>query len=165
MSFASNSRAVAIFVATAGFLSAATAVPDSPAAADVAVNTCGPVIKSINKHGTNAPFTTDATSFVNIPGAKVTVNVPAGKIQCYRVRFSAVISCTGTDVSCYIRPNVVGGLPFSGAAYTSSDKFGAHSFEWFNRVVEGSYPVQMQVETNGTSLTVVSWNLSVEITD
>lgn len=163
MDFASNARA--IFVAMGSFLSVVVAVPNSPATADVAVNTCGPVVKSINKHGVNAPFTSSSSSFTNIPGAKVTVNVPAGKLQCYRIRFSAVMSCTGTDVSCFVRANVVGGIPFAGAAYTSIDQFGAHSFEWFNRVTEGSYPIQMQVSTTGTLATVVTWNLSVEITD
>ena len=165
MDFRSGSRAIAIFATTAGFLSVVTVMPNSPAIADVNVNTCGPTIKSINKHGINSPFTTGSSSPVNIPGARAVVNVPAGKTQCYRIRFSAAINCVGTSVSCFVRPIVVGGVAFAGAAYTSSDQFGTHTFEWFNRVIEGSYEIQMQASTNGTSVTIATWNLSVEITD
>ena len=71
-------------ITLAGGVSMAAAAPTS--------ENCGAPIRSVVKTDVSN-FSTAATSFVNVPGAAVTVTVPAGETQCVKVRFSAEVRC------------------------------------------------------------------------
>ena len=141
----------------------------APATADVAVLSCGAPIRSTVKLGFNSTFTTMSGTYVNVPGAKVTVNVPAGQTQCIRIRFSGTASCPGGSGAnqCFLRPNGQPNVFFDPAAtvFTTSPTAAAHSFEWVVRVAEGSYPIQIQALTQATSFEISGWTLVVDVTN
>ncbi|HVZ51051.1 MAG TPA: hypothetical protein VG986_03730 [Pseudolabrys sp.] len=140
----------------------------SPASADNAVISCGAPIKSTVKTQYNQEFTTTSTTYVNVPKALVTVNVPKGQTQCVKVRFWTTLTCTVVNANdhCYIKVNdsltPLLWVP-AAAAYSSDTKGSVHGFEWATRLSEGSHVLQMKASANnGTTLNMSSWVLDVE---
>ena len=148
----------------AGTLSA-LAMLCSPASATISTFQCGAPIKSTVKRMINNSFTTTSTAFVNVPGAGVTVNVPAGQTRCVRVRFSAVASCSGAG-GCYIQ--VHDSLsPFhfgpNASFATGQPASAARSYEWVGRLDAGSHPIRIQAAVNtGVTFDIIQWILAVD---
>ncbi len=118
-------------------------------------------------------FTTSA-SWQNVPGARLTLNVPAGQQALLLARFSGYVACWNTDVfasPCQIR------IRATGPAGTSNmnPKFGLLDMNGsdpnafaidrsFGPVGSGSYTFKVQVRNPGPDQTtgVGYWHLTLE---
>ena len=124
------------------------------------------------------PAETTSTSFVDVPGATVTITVPAGTKALILARFSASSTCPGpvADASCFVRIliNNVEAFP-AGVNISTFDKETvtngitspqqAHMIERSRGgLTGGTYVVQVQymVPNTGATLALVNWNLTVE---
>lgn len=124
------------------------------------------------------PAETTSTSFVDVPGATVTMTVPAGTKALILARFSASSTCVGpiTPAGCFVRVLVNGteALP-SGVNLSTFDTetvsngisapFQAHMIERSRGgLTGGTYVVKVQyaVPNTGATLALVNWNLTVE---
>ena len=137
---------------------------------DFVTTNCGVPIRSVVKSMANGFFTTTSNTFVNVPGSKLIVTVPAGQTQCVKVQFSAAASCAvnGPLAHCYIRPIDVGAAvltPFvpAAAVLVSEPSIGAHSFEWATRLSAGAHTIQIQASAPNIQFAVAGWTLSVEV--
>jgi hypothetical protein len=124
---------------------------------------------------------TGSTSYVNVPGASVTIGVDTNDY--IRARFSGESLCGGeasVGAHCSMRVTVVGvgfanpnsGMDFafdSLAACCQADPTPeAHAMEWIsNPLPSGTYTVRAQyaVQTGGMSFTLDDWTFSVEEID
>jgi hypothetical protein len=125
-----------------------------------------------------SPSTTGSQTFVNVPGASVTIAVGDGHY--IRSRFSGESLCGGegsVGAKCSMRVVVAGvgaSNPNSGLDFAfdslevccSTDPTPeAHSMEWIsNKLAAGTYTVRAQyaVEIGGMSFTLDDWTFSVE---
>lgn len=155
----------------AGLLAAvfAVVVLCSPASADVIATKCGAPISSTVKQGVNVQQTITATStFGNVTGAAINVNVPAGQTRCVRVRFSANVLCdppTAID-HCYVKVNdSLNPFLFDPAiAIATNEPGGAHSYEWATRLGAGSHAIRIQATRNtGVTFIIVHWTMAVDV--
>lgn len=142
-----------------------------PASQAAVTHSCGASIRSTIK--TDIPnFTTSSTTFVNVPGGVVTVDIPAGRTRCVKVHFSASMSCstTGSIDLCDFRAGEIGGSafdpPLNGIDFADGqgDTFQTHSFEWVKELGAGSHKIRVQagVGSAPTTLTIRAWTLEVE---
>jgi hypothetical protein len=169
---------VAAVVATASLAVAAGGggAPDgsssaAPAPQVLASTSCGPRVQSIVRTE-NAPSTTSSTAFVTVPGAVVTVSVPAGATRCIKVLFTAETACRVTTSAdfCYVRAldNGVEMNP-QGASFQAIDSEKAtargHAFEWVRRVAAGSHTISLQRRVNAapTVFTIDDWTFDVQV--
>ena len=143
----------------------------SPASADPGVlsTSCGAPISSTVKRGVDMQQTIASNNvYVNVTGAGVKVNVPAGQTRCVRVRFSANLTCDSpSDVShCYVK--VADDLsPFlwdPSVALATHEAGGAHSYEWASRLSAGSHVIRIQATKNtGVTFMIHHWTMAVDI--
>ena len=146
---------------------AASVLATLPASADNAIVNCGAPIKSIVKMQYNQEFTTTSMTFVNVPKAFVTVNVPKGQTQCVKLRFWTTMTCTVVNSTdhCYVKvKDSLTPLLWAPAStvYSSDAKGAAHGFEWATRLSEGSHILQVQASTNNGTFDLINWVLDVE---
>jgi hypothetical protein len=116
------------------------------------------------------------TSFADIPGATVTMSVPAGTKALLLARFSATATCIGSisDTWCGVRilfngvegkPNGVNISIFSAAhPDVSSGNREAHMIERSLFETAGTYVVKVQTMASAVGMqeALVNWNLTVE---
>lgn len=137
----------------------------------------GAVIKTTVVTETNSQSTT-ATSFTDLPGAVVTINVPAGTKQLVQARFTGESGCmpvTSGNLWCSVQIIAVSSsgvtrmLPDSGgdAAFDSvpgsQDNWEGHSAERSAVLSAGKYTVKVQWETNDPFVTfsLDDWSFTV----
>jgi hypothetical protein len=124
------------------------------------------------------PAETTSTTFVDVPGATVTLTVPAGTKALILARFSASSTCPGTiaDASCFVRILINDTEAFpSGVNISTFDKetitngvFSPQQAHMIERsrggLTGGTYVVKVQysVPNVGATLALVNWNLTVE---
>lgn len=145
----------------------------------VAVNTFtagGTTIQVQNRAETN-PSTTNLAAFNDLPGAIISVTVPAGTTRLITARFAAESSCTGTTNRwCSVRiilTNALGATvemnPQSGIDYafdsTATDLWEGHAMERSYRVPAGTYRVRVQraVSVAGTVFRLDDWHFRVDV--
>jgi hypothetical protein len=134
-------------------------------------SSCGQVIQSIVVTE-NAVSTTSSTSFVNVPGAGLTVAVPSGATRCIKVLFTAESACSVTSGGdyCYVRALDNGvemnpqGASFQAIASEASTARG-HAFEWVRRVPAGNHAIVLQrrVAAAATVFTIDDWTFDVQV--
>jgi hypothetical protein len=155
-----------------GVLFAALAMLSPSVSIAAVTHSCGAPIRSIVKTEIGG-FTTSSTTFVNLPGAVPTINVPAGETQCVKVRFSAMVSCsqTGDADICSIlvvEPGVVAfDPPFNGVNFiVENNNYEARSFEWVKELGAGSHTIRVLagVQKPATVFQIPIWTLDIEQT-
>ena len=113
----------------------------------------------------NASLTFSNTSFLALPGAAVSVSVPAGTTRCIKVLFTAEAGATNF---CYVRA-VDNGIPMfpdggSLQALVSHDgSANGHAFLWVRRVSAGSHVISIQRRVNAGSCGIDDWSMDVEV--
>jgi len=151
-------------------------------AAGVLIPASGGAMLRVDKRTQDAPSTTSATNWVNLPGAAVNVFVPAGASRLYDVPFFAESQCTGPNAgNCAVRiiaTSAAGTIelnPQAGADYAfDSDMPGAltdlaegHGMERSRRLSGGAngtnYVIQVQfaVVNPQSVFTLDDWHLAV----
>jgi hypothetical protein len=152
------------------------------AAAVLTIDSGGAEIQ-VDKRTENTPNTTSSTSWVNLPGAAVTVHVPANQSRLYDVPFFAESLCNGPNTGiCSVRiiaigPNGTVELnPQAGFDYAfDSDVVNAayddlregHGMERSKRLYGGedgsNYVIRVQygVTNAMTAFTLDDWHLAV----
>jgi hypothetical protein len=120
---------------------------------------------------------TNSTTFVNVPGASMTIGVPSGQRALLLIRFSAESSCQGGNFGdwCSLRIVVDGvqahpraGLNFAfdtdAGVATNHDIWEGHSMDRSITVGSGSHTVRVQwaVTNAATSFRLDDWSLTVE---
>jgi hypothetical protein len=128
------------------------------------------------RRGSDATSTTSTTP-VNLPGAVVTINVPASRRALLLVRFSAESECITTGTSqrwCNLKILVDGSefaQPESDFAFDSASNgveddgsWEAHSIDRSIVVGSGTHTVQVQYRTTSadTTFRLDDWHLTVE---
>jgi len=123
----------------------------------------------------NSPHSTSSTSFVDLPGALVGINVPAGKFQLVQVRFSGESYCFGSTTLagnwCSIRILVDGVemLPNVGSNFAFDSNGAADDF-WEGNAMErtlvvrgGAHVIRAQWSVNnaGVSFGLDDWTFTV----
>jgi len=115
-------------------------------------------------------FSTQSTSFVNIPGATQGFNM-SSLVGCVKVRFHTSARCSVTSASdiCSIRALVDGtqALPGRIQFAAENNRNVAYSFQWFTEVSQGNHTVRVQaaVGNAATLFQLTAWSMDVEITD
>ena len=136
----------------------------------------------VDKRTNNVPTTTNATNWVNLPGATVGVFVPANTTRLYDVPFFAESLCNGPAAgTCTVRIIAIGPNgtielnPQAGADFAfDTDMAGglddvreAHAMERSKRLAGGAngtnYTIQVQfaVTNAQTAFTLDDWHLAV----
>ena len=142
------------------------------AAAETVTTKCGAPIRSVVKTETGS-FITSSTNFASVPGAAVSITIPAGESQCVKVRFSVQMRCVESAEAdlCGIRvivpflttfyPNI-NGVTF---ASEQGNAMSVRSFDWVARLDAGSHIVRLQagVQNAATSFELHAWTMNVEI--
>jgi hypothetical protein len=124
---------------------------------------------------------TNATTFVDVVGANVTVSVPAGATELITARFAAESNCTrvlnpagGGLCSARIVATRLGGggtvelNPAAGIDYAfdavATDANEGHAMERSLRLAEGNYRIRVQHAVNNAQVTsrLDDWHLAVE---
>jgi hypothetical protein len=156
---------------------AASAILGGTAAVAVLTGSIGgPTIQVQNRAETTASFTNLAV-FNNLPGAVISVTVPAGATRLVTARFTAESQCTGVAGRwCSVRVVVFtpsGGTvelnPQSGIDYAfdsaSNDNFEGNALERSIRLPAGTYRVVVQraVSVAGTGFRLDDWHFRVEL--
>jgi hypothetical protein len=127
--------------------------------------------------------TSSSTSFVDIPGAAVSVFVPSGSSKLIMARYSAESACSGGTGSQYCSVRIVARNSATGAitelqpasgldfAFDSTDagretasSWESHSMDRSNRLGAGSYTIRAQraVTSSATAFRLDDWSLTVE---
>jgi hypothetical protein len=151
---------------------AGTAAPPQAAAAPDA-HSCGAVIKSVVKTETFALFTTQSTTFVNLPGAAVNVTVPAGETRCVKARLSVIGQCSETAAFDLCAVRMVGSVtldpPVNGVDMVtpSNGGHGAFTFQWVKRLEAGTHTIRPQVAVQNamTTFSIKTWTYEVETSE
>jgi hypothetical protein len=134
------------------------------------VHSCGATLKSVVKTETSQ-FTTQSTTFVSLPGAAVTVVVPAGETRCVKARLYVVASCTETAANdlCAIRMDDVGIGVFDPAINGIDIAPGgvapaAYAFQWVKVLGEGTHQIRPRIAVQNamTTFTIKFWTFDVE---
>ena len=168
-SLVSHSSIVSLLVAGTAFALLGAA---ASAVADPITHKCGKPVSSILKTEF-AQFTTNSTTFQNLPSSTTTVDV--GKGGCIKVRLFAEMRCSQTannDVCTFraIEPGVtaldppVNGVAFIGEGGPAG--FSTHSFAWVKEFGPGKHKIAVQagVQNAATTMEVQSWTLEIEVT-
>ena len=145
-----------------------------PAQAEVVAMNCGATIKTVAK-ANNPNWTTSSTAFVAVPGAAITINVPAGEQRCVKLRFSALARCPNTGVvndECFIRMVDVGSNlaapPVNGLSYAAEEgRFLVRSYEWIKILDAGSHILRPEaaVQNAATNFDIATWTFSVDVSE
>jgi hypothetical protein len=136
----------------------------------------GTTIQVQNRAETAASFT-NVAAFTNLPGAVVTVTVPAGASRLITARFTAESRCTGAVGRwCSVRVVVftpAGGIielnPQSGIDFAfdsaATDNWEGNALERSIRLPAGTYRVLVQRAVNvaGTAFTLDDWHFRVDL--
>lgn len=104
---------------------------------------------------------------VFVGGSGITIDIPADKTRCVRVRFSAVAEC---PLSCFLRAvadtNELNPSWTSNALrFSSGDEGTAHSFEWVERLGAGEHTIKISTQTGNSSVVakIGPWTHTVEV--
>jgi hypothetical protein len=100
----------------------------------------------------NLPRITNYQNFVPVPGASVSINLPAQR--CVKVLFTAESACgpSANPDFCYLQA-MIDGIPMdpNGAGFqafsSESPTAAAHAYEWIKRVPAGNHVVTLQWRT------------------
>jgi hypothetical protein len=152
-------------VAIAALLSA-LAILSSSGSAELATIKCDAPISTVVKQQFNDPFVTSSARFVDVPGARTRVTVPAGETRCVMVQFFASASCVApfSGAECFVRA-VDEDHPgsFAPAVTLLSDQRtpASHAFAFATRLGVGSHTIQIQIATeNGAKADLADWQAS-----
>ena len=148
----------------------------APPQAEAAVVTkCGAVIESTLRTEAFALYSTQSTTFVNLPGAAVNVTVPDGETRCVKVRLSVIGKCTDTGAVdlCAVRMSQVGVTlldpPVNGVDMVTpaNGGHGAFTFQWVKRFAAGTHTVRPQVAVQNamTTFSIQTWTFEVETSE
>jgi hypothetical protein len=131
----------------------------------------------------NAASVTSSTVFNDLPGAGVTVTVPAGASQLINARFTAETQCTralpllggscsarivaqrvAVPAPAPIELSPVSGLDYAIDSVAGGDQHEGHAMERSARLATGTYVVKVQraVTSPAISFTLDDWHLAVE---
>jgi hypothetical protein len=156
---------------------AATAIFGGNTAIAVLTASAGGTTIQVQNRAENAPSFTNVAAFTNLPGAVVSVTVPAGTTRLITARFTAESLCTGiANRWCSVRVVVFtpgGGVielnPQAGINYAfdsvASDNWEGNALERSIRLPAGTYRVQVQraVSIAGTGFTLDDWHFRVDL--
>lgn len=124
----------------------------------------------------NAPWSTAAAAFVDVPGAATTITIPSGTRRMIDARYTAESQCTGGGWCSVrivvVRPNgtvlelnPVSGNDFAFDSGAGADNWESHAIERTSSYLPaGSYRVKVQAGTvaGATQLRLDDWTLAVE---
>jgi hypothetical protein len=164
-----HSILIALAIAAAGFTHVFS---PTPAAADVVTHKCGKPVSSIVKTQLGL-FSTNSTTFENLPGSTTTVDVGDG--GCVKVRLFAEMRCSETannDICTFrvVEPGVaaldppLNGVTFIGEGGQTG--YSTHSFAWVGEFGPGKHKIAVQagVQNAATTMEVQAWTLEIEVT-
>jgi len=170
-----NSKRIGIVIGTLLI----TGVLTGTAVAVLGSSAGGGVVRVDNRTETSAS-STNATTWLDLPGANALVGVPAGQSRLFDARFTAESQCQGANSGyCSVRiiaTNVATGgsielNPQSGIDYAfDSDQAGGASDLWEGNAMErsirlpgGTYRIRVQraVTNNTVSFRLDDWHLAV----
>ncbi len=132
---------------------------------------CGPLAENIIKTQ-NAPSTTNAVNFAQLPGATTQVVVPPGPGRCVKVLFTAETACglSGAADFCYIRAlDGATVLDPDGTNFQTMDSedgsAAGHAYEWVGHLDPGAHNIRIErrVGNNATSFWTDDWTFDVEV--
>jgi hypothetical protein len=172
IAFSTTIRALAVLAAVSAFpVTAASAQEDGASAKVLLTTTCGPAVRSIIRTE-DAPSTTNAVAFVNVPGATGGFTVAAGTSRCIKLLFTAETVCRPSAAAdfCYVRA-LINGVPMlpDGANFQTFDSedgtASAHAYEWVRRVRAGNYTIVLQrrVGNAATFFTLDDWTFDLQL--
>lgn len=119
----------------------------------------------------NSSLQTNSTSFNTVPGAVLSVTVPAGTTRCVKVAFTGEAGCAGASGAdfCYVRATANGAVmnPNGGGeqVFSSEDSTAeAHAYQWISRLGPGTYNIAVQgrVASSATTFFLDDWTFEVE---
>ena len=132
---------------------------------------CGPLTDSIIKTQ-NAPSTTNAVNFVQLPGAITPIVVPDGQTRCVKVLLTAETACGPSAQAdfCYIRaldgtaPLDPNGGGFQAIA-SEDGSAEAAAYMWVGQLGEGVHNIRIErrVGNAATTSTYDDWTFDVEV--
>lgn len=157
-------------------IAAAAILGGTVAVAVLTASIGGTTIQVQNRAETATSFT-NVAAFTNLPGALISVTVPAGTSRLITARFTAESRCTGVAGRwCSVRVVVftpAGGIielnPQSGIDYAfdsvAADNWEGHALERSIRLPAGTYRVVVQraVSVAGTLLRLDDWHFRVDL--
>lgn len=160
----------------AGAIAASAILGGTAAVAVLTASSGGTTVQVQNRAETN-PSTTNVAAFTDLPGAVISVTVPAGTTRLIGARFTAESQCTGlTNRYCSVRivaTPASGGIielnPQSGIDYAfdtaGSDQWEGHALERSIRLPAGTYRVRVQRAVNvaGTVFRLDDWHFRVDL--
>lgn len=164
----------------AGLLAAAVLLAAAPSTAALSGRSSSFSERQHYRHE-NVAFQTGAVAYTNLPGALVTVVVPAGTRRMLDVSFSAETQCVGASGWCTARPIVVypSGVvleldPIAGTDFAfdsakplgPTGQWGSHAMQRTSPYLpSGTYRVLVQVRnvSGAVAFRLDEWTLAIEV--